>query len=606
MPESKTHTRRPNEAIDKAQNKFLALGLVRDAAEFEQDHRKYMELSYKYHRLWLNYCYKNSKRLAGFSAQMRLNGASSIRAAQEAQEMLKKEFEQELLSKAKNRSFEEVWQEEQALVNKDGKCLRPIYNHHALIALSLEEMRQAKKQKKHKPEPNKKTFGFWGLKKIKTFFRKFKKKIDKEKDDTEKAKKEAIRRILANIYRYHQQQIRKKSEQLCELKKRTLERGEKTFRYALMTLPFAGLSYSGFQLAANTKDVLKIPKYVTLTPTKPLLADESKTVALNTPKPAPRLVKIKPQAKTKKQPSQIKKDTEVTKLEIDSMALLQQKIKFSIPDFSADELLAKEIKKIDLSASEFKAYENKILQEKDRDLAEFCEIYRQCAHDNYIKLECGNKRKAFREANIALKHYGFSKISQGLHCSGMSMASLCQAADIFIAKHPQSPVSLAIKDILKNCNNVHSCVALKNDLSLQTGMVRYSPNIEADIKQYMQDKKNAIVFVWTKRTKRQFHHQTFFTAPEGSNQAYIYCAYNNQHWGGEQTFSRYMRSRRRYGDSAYFTDIGESINSLALTYAKKEIARYKENKPNDNDNLWASNIGFSQAAEFIKKSIFTR
>ncbi|MBO5039330.1 MAG: hypothetical protein J6C85_07765, partial [Alphaproteobacteria bacterium] len=64
MPENKKYKRQQSEAVDQASKKFVTLGLLRDVAEFEQDPRKYMELSYKYHKLWLNFCYKNGKRLA--------------------------------------------------------------------------------------------------------------------------------------------------------------------------------------------------------------------------------------------------------------------------------------------------------------------------------------------------------------------------------------------------------------------------------------------------------------------------------------------------------------------------------------------------------------
>ena len=565
MPENKKYKRQQSEAVDQASKKFVTLGLLRDVAEFEQDPRKYMELSYKYHKLWLNFCYKNGKRLAGLSAQIRLNGASTIRASDEAQAILKKEFEQELLSKIKTQSFEEIWQEEQKTVKKDSKYLRPIYNHHALIARPCEPQKKA----------------------------------------TKEVLKNKIQRILENVKKYRQERLEKKKDEFLAFSERAINKGQRSFRLAAFMLPLAGLGYSGYLRTANAQALVdKEPekdKHILVVSEKKTITKQTQTAVFPTKRQLPKTDFLK------KAPIEAIKEPLA---QTDSSVVFKQQLKFTLPDFSSEDISAlfvQEPSQPDTLHSDCKRYEEAVLLQKDKDLAEFCAQYLQCAHDNYIRLECGNKRKAFRDANIALQHYGFSKISQGLHCSGMSMASLCQAADIFIEKYPQSPVSFAVKDILKNCRNVHSCLALKNDLASQTGsVIRYSENIEADIKQYMKNKKNAIVFVWTKRTKRKFHHQTFFTAPDNSHQAYIYCAYNNQHWGGEQDFSNYMRSRRRYGRGAYFTDIGESLNSLALGYAKKEIACYKEKMQAKNNNLLACGNSFEQTAKLIRQSIFTR
>lgn len=560
MPENKTHKRLQNEAIAPALEKFLALGFLRDVSELKQDPKKYMELSYKYHKLWLNFCYKNGKRLAELSTQMRLKGASSIRAAEEAQDLLKKEFEQELLSKVKKQSFDEIWQQEQTLVTTSGKYLRPIYNHHALISLPAEPQKKAKN----------------------------------------KALKNKILRILKNIEQYRQERLQKKKETLLALRERVINQGQRSFRLAALMVPLAGLGYSGYLRTANAQVLVDEPsqenKNISEKPT--VLKQQTKTTVLTIKKQEPKVALLE------KTPV---KETKTDLVEPDSVT--KPDVNLILPEFSFEDISAfieQEVLKPDTEYSDISKYEESVLLQKDKDMAEFCAQYKQCAHDNYIKLECGNKRKAFKEANEALRHYGFAKISQGLHCAGMSMASLCQAADIFIEKHPQSPVSMAIKDILKNCNNVHSCVTLKNDLANMSGAVKYSQNIEADIKQYMQDQKNAIVFVWTKRTKKKYHHQTFFAASEGSSQAYIYCAYNNQHWGDEETFSRYMRSRKRYGSGAYFTDISQSINQLALNYVKRDIALYKENKRAEHDKLWTCAAEFDKTAAFIRQSIFTR
>lgn len=202
-----------------------------------------------------------------------------------------------------------------------------------------------------------------------------------------------------------------------------------------------------------------------------------------------------------------------------------------------------------------------LLTQKDKDLAIFRNIYMQCSYNNYLNLSYGNKKKTFQEADKALTRYHIdSKIHRGLYCAGMSMASFCQAAEIFMAENPQSPVSTAITRFLDNCQNVHSCLMLMHDLGPRS--VVKTKNLEKDTREYMKNNPEAILFVWSNRGGGNYHHQTLFpTAEVASDDAYTYCAYNNNHWGNEQTFSRHMSGNQTRG--GYFSDIEKTLNTLA-------------------------------------------
>ena len=70
--------------------------------------------------------------------------------------------------------------------------------------------------------------------------------------------------------------------------------------------------------------------------------------------------------------------------------------------------------------------------QKQKDMETFCKIYAQCSYNNVIRLSYGEKRQAFDAANKALARQGiYGKIDRGLYCAGMSMASFCQAYEIF-------------------------------------------------------------------------------------------------------------------------------------------------------------------------------
>ena len=231
-------------------------------------------------------------------------------------------------------------------------------------------------------------------------------------------------------------------------------------------------------------------------------------------------------------------------------------------------------------------YDSILTQRKDRDLETLSKIYMQCCYDNYIGLKYGQKSQTFREANQALRRYGLSNLSVGFHCAGMSIASLCQAVDKFSEENPESPVTKAVKEILDKCRNVHYCNSLRDDLASLTQTVVKSKNLEKDIAAYMKKNKHAIVFGWAPRGNGRYHHQTFFQPAEAaSSDAYTYSAFNNQHWGNETTFSRYMRSRARYGNGGYFADIGLSIDRMAEKHVKKEVSQYKKQLQQYNDSV---------------------
>lgn len=377
-------------------------------------------------------------------------------------------------------------------------------------------------------------------------------------------KKKTLVKIHENIWRYQQRIRTEKKAKIIAFKNKTLEKSKKTLKYAALTTPILGFGYTGMQEVSST--------------------------------PVERCNKIDSVVNVKKSFCFVseKKDS-LTKVICGSIRDFSPVPVYDVADkFDVDSLLrtyfpvksepvVQDIKED--SASSFIPYQDdfalKVMQNKERDMEEFAELYKKCSYENYQKLEYGSKRKAYKEANIALKHYGFSKISQGLHCSGMSMASLCQAADIFIARHPDSPVSYAVKEMLKNCSNVHSCIGLRQDMQKATNSVVWSDNLASEVKKYMKNNKHAIVFGWTQRSKRKFHHQTFFQADSLSGAAYTYCAFNNQHWGNETTFRNYMSSRKRYGNGGYFFDIGSNIDAIATRYANQEIAAYKVQNRHD-------------------------
>ena len=217
-------------------------------------------------------------------------------------------------------------------------------------------------------------------------------------------------------------------------------------------------------------------------------------------------------------------------------------------------------------------------RQKDRDIEVFFSIYEQCSHENYVNLKYGsNKRLSFNEANKALRDFDiYSTIHPSLYCAGMSMASFCQAAKIFKEENPDSYVNNAIDDFINSCQNIHSCITLKNDMNMISSSVHRSYNIESDVKKYMEKNNDAILFVWSPRGQNNYHHQTVFPAAKtNSNDTYTYCAFNNQHWGNENTFARHMRSRSQYGRGGYYADVKSTLNYLTERNIEKELNKVK-------------------------------
>ena len=215
--------------------------------------------------------------------------------------------------------------------------------------------------------------------------------------------------------------------------------------------------------------------------------------------------------------------------------------------------------------------------QKEKDMEAFSNIYMQCCYENFVKLEYGQKSQTFREANETLRKHGLNHLSSRYYCAGMSIAGLCQAADIFKELHPNSPVSRAVNHILSRCRNVHYCNTLKSDLNLLTKEVTYTSSLENSVKNHMQNNKHAIVFAWAPRGGGNYHHLTLFKPAEvASKDIYTCCAYNRQRWGNERTFARYMKSRDEYGKDGYFTDIGAGISKLAEKFMSNDIQRYEK------------------------------
>ena len=222
-------------------------------------------------------------------------------------------------------------------------------------------------------------------------------------------------------------------------------------------------------------------------------------------------------------------------------------------------------------------YKDQLFIEKENDLDAFTKIYAQCAYDNFVKLKSGQKKKTFAEANKVLKKYGQKPLSSRYYCSGMSIASLCQAADIFNETHPNNPISKAVAYIVSNCHNVHHCNTLKKDLNILTHSVMYSPNMERDVKNYMKNNKDALLFAWTSRGGNSAHHETIFQAPDAAAQDdYTYCVFNNQHWGNQDTFSDYIESRINHGRGGYMIDMRKCISMTAEKFISQDVINYEK------------------------------
>ncbi len=209
--------------------------------------------------------------------------------------------------------------------------------------------------------------------------------------------------------------------------------------------------------------------------------------------------------------------------------------------------------------------------QKQKDLEIFCKIYAQCSYDNVIRLSYGDKRKAFADANKALAKQGiFGRIDQRLYCAGMSMASLCQAYEIFKQENPNSFVADAIGDIIGKCRiYAHSTTGMRDIFEKYSHHITYSKNLERDIKDHMKNHPYSIVQSGFRRNAAgNQHYNGFFPSMNASSKdAYTYCAYNNNHWGNEKTFSSVLRDRRRahYGKGGWFVDVTAWIDDLADT-----------------------------------------
>lgn len=249
--------------------------------------------------------------------------------------------------------------------------------------------------------------------------------------------------------------------------------------------------------------------------------------------------------------------------------------------FFADSPFLTEIQK---SLQDNVSHEDILYAQKEKDLETFAKIYAQCSYDNVIRLSYGDKRKAFADANKALAKQGiFGRIDQRLYCAGMSMASLCQAYDIFKQENPNSQVADAIGDIIDKCRiNAHSTTGMRDVFKRYSHHLVYSQNLENDIKDYMKNNPYAIVQSGFRRNAAgNQHYNGFFPSMNSSSKdAYTYCAYNNNHWGNEKTFASVLRDRRRahYGKGGWYVDVTAWIDDLADTKIKEELKRQEIEK----------------------------
>lgn len=187
--------------------------------------------------------------------------------------------------------------------------------------------------------------------------------------------------------------------------------------------------------------------------------------------------------------------------------------------------------------------------QKQKDMETFCKIYAQCSYNNVIRLSYGEKRQAFDAANKALARQGiYGKIDRGLYCAGMSMASFCQAYEIFKKENPESFVGEAVGSIIEKCKiSAHSTTGMRDIYKKYSNRIIYSENLERDIKDHMRNHPNSILQSGFRRNAAgNQHYNGFFPSMNTASQdAYTYCAFNNNHWGNENTFSNVLRDRRR-------------------------------------------------------------
>ena len=216
-------------------------------------------------------------------------------------------------------------------------------------------------------------------------------------------------------------------------------------------------------------------------------------------------------------------------------------------------------------------YTKQLMAQKDKDMEDFAKLYRQCSYNNYVKLSNGYKKETFKAANRSLKNHGIKPLHPSLYCAGMSIASLCQAQDIFKQKRPDSYLIPAIDEILKNCHNVHHSATLKKDLKKMTHSYSYSSDPTYDIENYMQTHKNAIIFLWTPRGGGNFHHQTFFQT-KASDNLYTYSSFNRQRWGNQDDFKDFLNSKRH--KNCYFTDFSEGLDNIATKYIERDAKKH--------------------------------
>ena len=221
-------------------------------------------------------------------------------------------------------------------------------------------------------------------------------------------------------------------------------------------------------------------------------------------------------------------------------------------------------------------------EQKKKDIEIFSKIYAQCSFDNVVKLSYGEKNEAFREADRSLSKHGIQgRIHRRLYCAGMSMASLCEAYDIFQRQNPNSLVGESIKNIIEKCRiNAHSSTGMRDIIAKYSDRIVYSGNLEKDIKAYMDEHPYSIVQAGFRRNAAgNQHYNGFFPAfNSASTDSYTYCAYNNNHWGNENTFASVLRDQRRirYGKKGWFVDVTAWINDETDRRIHHELAKREQ------------------------------
>ena len=148
-------------------------------------------------------------------------------------------------------------------------------------------------------------------------------------------------------------------------------------------------------------------------------------------------------------------------------------------------------------------------------------------------------------------------------------------------ENPESFVGEAVGSIIEKCKiSAHSTTGMRDIYKKYSNRIIYSENLERDIKDHMRNHPNSILQSGSRRNAAgNQHYNGFFPSMNTASQdAYTYCAFNNNHWGNENTFSNVLRDRRRarFGKGGWYVDVTAWIDDEADTRIRRELEKRAE------------------------------